>query len=87
MMVQPAAGAQPPIPPAPSIPPDATEQDIKVVGKSVLGPGNVKFGTTSGPGLFNIGVTSIADFLQTGSPGLSRHAGQPAAGDPIGLRK
>jgi hypothetical protein len=58
MMVQPAAGAQPPIPPAPSIPPDATEQDIKVVGKSVLGPSNVKFGTTSGPGLFNIGVTS-----------------------------
>lgn len=82
-MVQPAAGAQPPIPPAPPIPPDATEQDIKVVGKSVLGPGNVKFGTTSGPGLFNIGVTSIADFF----PGLSRHAGQPAAGDPIGLRK
>jgi hypothetical protein len=64
MMVQPAAGAQPPIPPAPSIPPDATEQDIKVVGKSVLGPGNVKFGTTSGPGLFNNGVTSIADFFK-----------------------
>ena len=49
---------------SPEIPPAATAGDIKIKGKSVYGPGNLKFGTLSGPGLINYGTTTIDQFFQ-----------------------
>jgi len=48
----------------PKIPPAATADDIKIKGKSVYGPGNLKFGTLQRLGLFNPGTTTIDQFFQ-----------------------
>ncbi len=50
--------------PATEVPPPATAAQIKIRGKSVYGPGNLKFGTVSGPGLVSYGSTTIDSFFK-----------------------
>lgn len=48
---------------APAIPPEAKASDIKVVGKSVNGPGGLAFGKLFKLGLFNYGRTTLDTFF------------------------
>lgn len=48
---------------APAIPPEAAPSDIKVVKKSVLGPGGVVFGKLHKLGLYNYGRTALDMFF------------------------
>jgi hypothetical protein len=55
-----------------SVPPEAKDSDIRVSGKSVLGPGGVPFGTLHKLGMFNVGTTSIGQFVEA-NPALFGH--------------
>ncbi len=45
-------------------PPEAGGGDIRIVDNEARGPGGVVFGVVRGPGLFNLGDTSIAKFFE-----------------------
>lgn len=51
------------VPVPPPIPPEASESDIKLDGKKVLGPKGIQFGIAFNKGLVQYGLTSLARFF------------------------
>jgi hypothetical protein len=57
---------------ASALPADAGPRDIVVDGDSVFGPGGVRFGRLHGKGLYEIGTTTIADYIASARGSLSQ---------------